>query len=1127
MLAFILLASRLGRPVAASDVAKCTRYDLPELAFEPDQYLGWHSMDRRLYLFAWQAFSEQGQIGSHWHVDHDEVVLFSGMPVPLDTPWTPGIGWAEQLATRIAASDANTVATEFGGAFTLMHLRRGADSLVTNDLLGGAPLYWDASQEILVVSNRANLVASVWGGSHPVRDWRGPAAPIFAGASFGPDTGLKDVAALAPGAWWDLGWKKRPEERQRPLPAAAAGDPADRIETALRRSLRAIAGLPFQRCTLALDGSKASRLLLGLLASENLLDRVALTTTGAPDDPAVQIAAELADRVGYPLVLQLPSLADPDDFSQQARIHAFQTNGVGSLWEMRGLLGSTDLLRIESDLAGVLAPASRQRALLAGTPQYDPAGVLRPPIADFFATRLGGKVAGTGDDNVTLIALAANPRSIASGVEVPVISHAYPYLDPAIWSALADLNRTDLLAETVYTTIMERVAPNLCSVDVCDGAGPLDHRVSTFQDLLPVFEDYLLDPINPFQDLVDPARVADLLADPGRSPETVRALYDLLTVAIWLGQDEQPLRVHRADEAGVRGVFGPLDAAETIVLGDASRVPQPDVSVRHRATDLLLDSFLKLDKAGTHLTSDARVLGVIPYYEAEEYLEAAIGSLVGQSRPLQGIVVIDDCSSTLPTKTLEKFPNVTLLRSEENSGPYRLIQEVIDRTGYDAFLFQDADDWSAPTRLEVLLDLVTRTGKELVGSQGHRLIVDEGEVVLYQHPIDPERSFQTTPKSKPVHHPTSLVTRDLIQRTGGFCTGLPFSGDTEFLRRAATIGPIGNTAEFIYVYRTRSDSLTGSEETGIHTAVRRDLWAIQHPRAQWIADRVNAGLGPVLAPMAMTSPATLFHISGPALLGVDGQPWPPNVEPEPEPAKARSTARRKRTASSPPRPVFIIGAPRSGTSILALAIAQLPVFKLTLDPSWLPQLSSALHLAFTSVEENETVDDLHIQRVDTEQFAAHFGAAAHDLLLRGIDPAVAAPFEDERLRQLRTQVARTSTRVLAEGDVLAVHGFDLYRLFPHARFIHVLRNPDEVVAAHQRDRKMLYRTRFVYMDEERAYDRWIESVKAARDLEIALGAEKVMRVDRAALLAEPEPILRRVLAFIDEPYDPVVLRPFA
>lgn len=1131
MLSFILLASRLGRPVSGADVAKCTRYDMAELAFEPDQYLGWHSEDRRIYLFAWQAFAEQGQMGSHWHVDRDQVVLFSGMPAPLDGPWAPGIGWADQLAERIGASDAGSVAAELGGAFTLLHLSPGGDSVVTNDLLGGASLYWDASQELLVISNRANLVASVWEqpGSRSVRDWRGPTASVFAGGPLGSDTGFKDVGSLEPGAWWALGRGKRPQQRRRNRPAADTGNgnAADRIEASLRRSLRATASLPFQQCQLALDGGKASRLLLGLLASEGLLDRVALTTTGDPDDPGLQIAAELADIVGRPLIMEPRSLEDAQAFEQQARIHEFQTSGVGSLWNLQGRLGSSDIVRIEPALAGLLAPETHHIDLLTGKTHFDPAGVLNTQISAFFAERLLGKD-GSGDlSREAILALASNIRSIAPEVETPVIAHAYPFLDPVVWAELLTLSEDELIAETPYTTIMERVAPELLPVPVCDSPSQKDGRVTQLETLLPLFEDYLLDPLNPMQDLIDSERVTALLADPERSVAGARALYDLMTVSLWLGQDEQALRVHRADELDLRGVFSPLDYRETILLGDEALLPKPDTSVRHRATDQLLDNYQKLDKSGMHLKPDAKILGVIPYYEAEQYLEAAIDSLVRQSRPLQGIVVIDDCSSTPPTRTLEKFPGVTLLRSRENSGPYRLIQDVIDNTGYDAFLFQDADDWSAPNRLDVLLDLAVRTGKELIGSQGHRLIVDEGEVVLYQHPLNPELTFQTTPKSKPVHHPTSLVTRDLIQRTGGFSTGLPFSGDTEFLRRAATIGPIANTAEFIYVYRTRSDSLTGSEETGIHTAVRRELWAIQHPRAQWIADRAQAGLGPILAPMAVTSPADLVHVSGPSLMGKDGNPWPagaPAGEP-PTQLAARKPPRRKSQAG-PPHPIFVIGAPRSGTSILALALSQLSDFKLTLDPTWLTNLSAALHLAFSSVEENETVNDLQIQRVDTEQFAAHFGAAAHELLLRGIDPEVAAPFEDERLRQLRTRVKQTRTRVVAEGEHLAEHAFELYRLFPHARFIHVLRDPDEVVGAHQKDRRMLYRSRFVYLDQESAYDRWIESVQAARDLEISLGAERVMRVDRDAMLSDPELVLRTVLTFIGEEWDPAVLRPF-
>jgi len=389
MLAFILLASRLGRPVAASDVAKCTRYDLPELAFEPDQYLGWHSMDRRLYLFAWQAFSEQGQIGSHWHVDHDEVVLFSGMPVPLDTPWTPGIGWAEQLATRIAASDANTVATEFGGAFTLMHLRRGADSLVTNDLLGGAPLYWDASQEILVVSNRANLVASVWGGSHPVRDWRGPAAPIFAGASFGPDTGLKDVAALAPGAWWDLGWKKRPEERQRPS-RRGGGDPADRIEPRCAEHC-APSLVCLSTMHLALDAARQAPFARAAGVPKTCSTGLA-HHHGSAERPCLQIAAELADRWATRSFCS-SVVADPDEFSQQG-VSCVPTNALLTLGDERRLARPICCERIRP---GCRAGAGESPSCCCRNPHYDPASTA-PPIADFFATRLGGQGGRTGDD---------------------------------------------------------------------------------------------------------------------------------------------------------------------------------------------------------------------------------------------------------------------------------------------------------------------------------------------------------------------------------------------------------------------------------------------------------------------------------------------------------------------------------------------------------------------------------------------------------------------------------------------------------------------------------------------------------------------------------------------------------
>src|SRR5215218_7341468 len=131
--------------------------------------------------------------------------------------------------------------------------------------------------------------------------------------------------------------------------------------------------------------------------------------------------------------------------------------------------------------------------------------------------------------------------------------------------------------------------------------------------------------------------------------------------------------------------------------------------------------------SGLHQTSS--VLAIVPHYKCEAWLGDCLDSLVRQTHPLDGIAVIDDGSGQPPVEIVRSFPQVTLFASDENVGPYRISQEVIARTGYDAYLFQDADDWSGPTRLELLLAEAERTGAEVVGCQAYRLISDEGEVV--------------------------------------------------------------------------------------------------------------------------------------------------------------------------------------------------------------------------------------------------------------------------------------------------------------------------------------------------------------------------------------------------------------
>src|SRR5439155_11639166 len=95
------------------------------------------------------------------------------------------------------------------------------------------------------------------------------------------------------------------------------------------------------------------------------------------------------------------------------------------------------------------------------------------------------------------------------------------------------------------------------------------------------------------------------------------------------------------------------------------------------------------------LRRDATVLAVVPHYRCEAWLAQCLRSLARQTRPPQAIVVVDDGSASPPVDLVAGFPGVTLLAAASNVGPYRLVQTVIEQTRFDAYMLQDADDWSS------------------------------------------------------------------------------------------------------------------------------------------------------------------------------------------------------------------------------------------------------------------------------------------------------------------------------------------------------------------------------------------------------------------------------------------------
>lgn len=508
-----------------------------------------------------------------------------------------------------------------------------------------------------------------------------------------------------------------------------------------------------------------------------------------------------------------------------------------------------------------------------------------------------------------------------------------------------------------------------------------------------------------------------------------------------------------------------------------------------------------------HLHRESSVLALIPHFECEQYLDDCLAALCAQTRPLDAIVVIDDASAEAPVEIVRRHPGVTLLRAEENSGPYRLVQQVIDDTDYDAYLFQDADDWSAPDRLEKLLEHAEATAADMIGSQEVRVFCDEPEVVPVAWPLDGNELFRERPTAFPLLHPTTLVSRRAMRAAGGYSKGLRFGGDAEFLRRVHYVARCVNTPHAGYFRRIRPGSLTTAPATAIGTPARKQLMEETFARADANAERAARGEALDLSPLRPGPPIRLERLCGPQLQTPGG-------------GTRRSRAAAAAPAPAPgedrvgtPTPLFVVGADRCGASALAAALGQHPAITLSLHGGWLGPLAATLEgLRDTALAEDPAT--FGVSPPAAEALAAAFGPAATGLAA-GAGPG--AP------------------RLWVDGSwQLACHVPALAAMFRDAKFIHVVRDVHSAVRAladpplgspgTTGGTQIPARLRDAVSERE-AVERWTQTAAGCLDARRRLGAERMLTVAFTDLVADPETTTRRCLEFAGEAYAPECMRP--
>lgn len=215
-------------------------------------------------------------------------------------------------------------------------------------------------------------------------------------------------------------------------------------------------------------------------------------------------------------------------------------------------------------------------------------------------------------------------------------------------------------------------------------------------------------------------------------------------------------------------------------------------------------------------------------------------------------------------------------------------------------------------------------------------------------------------------------------------------------------------------------------------------------------------------------------------------------------------------------PFFIVGSPRSGTTLL---VRMLNVHSRIFVP---PETAFFRALWF---ESNGTAANVHGD--DVEAFAAAY-AQWRPLRLLGISPdelialARRSPTHDAFFMQLMgwlgERAGRQSCTLIGEKSPVHLHHVGLIRqLFPKARFIATVRDGRAVVAS--RMKHPHWNSNLVTFSRE-----WVKDSRTIRRLRSWLAPEDYLEVRYEDLVKAPEQGIRRVCEFLEADFEPGMLR---
>jgi glycosyltransferase involved in cell wall biosynthesis len=240
------------------------------------------------------------------------------------------------------------------------------------------------------------------------------------------------------------------------------------------------------------------------------------------------------------------------------------------------------------------------------------------------------------------------------------------------------------------------------------------------------------------------------------------------------------------------------------------------------------------------------ISAVVAAYQAEDFVAEAIDSILGQTRPPDEVVVVDDGSTDRTADTLSTYGDQIRVLRQENAGYPGAMNRAIREARGDYVALCGADDIWEPRKLEWQAEALAEHPEAAV-LFGHAIFF--GHVVGdHARPhasglLDGQALCQDLFLTCTINTPSAVIRRDLFEQVGWF-TDRFLADDYEFYFRCVRAGlPFFYDPRTLVRYRRHENNITNDGHE-----MRRAWTEVRLANADLVGDPklVRAVLGPEL-----------------------------------------------------------------------------------------------------------------------------------------------------------------------------------------------------------------------------------------------------------------------------------------